>query len=803
MIGDQVNKILDGRYLSKDQLVERLDLMGIDKSQHILKAKYDFVRVYNENIYKTKYNKLIKDLLLEDIIDNKADSAEKNKKTFNRNYNDSSNNMLKSMFTKGGPVKEKEMFLKKSPIKKTDTIENLIGKKRGKDDTTTELLTILDDSKTIITNRTTRSKKKSNLYDLLFTAAKKDKSVNLTKENKANQTSNQVKKTISLVNNKETNVLNSAQNKSKSQIKNDNKSNLDKDNKNTKANIVSDNKYTIKKQNFIIKNKDLNNKSQQKNKESNQNTIKIASKPFTKATGTKSSFSVTTKANTSKTNLNQTQQSKTIDNTQKGGPNTLNNPKPKFISQKSTLSNNISDKKASKHLDIIAPLQKSKSFSIAKSITKPKQSTGKNVPFDFNNIMISNKEFTLGKPAKNTNSNLKKISPPDNNNNSYLKNLSNPQSNVLKENNKTSETKSKVLTNKFLKNTFKSDNKNTHSNNKNMNLELNENVNTELEKYDIYDNNNPNFNENENENAVIDYGNVFKNNDINDDNYNYDINQVGYKNPSVMIKSDISHNRLLHGNSTMQTKNDERFMDEITKILFDKEFLLKAGFSVVSISVLGYVLSKPSAIESIQSYILEYIKNINIEIDHIKNLFIFIIITLLAFLIMWIIKKYINNKKASEDYNEIFKILVESNDAGVSDEAFMILEGNLIKNMSDRNNMNAEEYSQNIYPILKNNIQEDNVFYFDKIDEDNTFLKLVPFYDNNGNLTYEIPNNENNDEIINENYDNIVDEQNNHPHQIHIENPHIKLNIRHHNSIDNLGNNYADENYIQENEDNN
>ena len=150
MIGDQVNKILDGRYLSKDQLVERLNLMGIDQSQHILKAKYDFVRVYNEHIYKTKYNKLIKNLLLEDIIDNVADSAEKNKKTFNRNYNEISNTnngMLKSMFAKKSPIKEKEMYIKKSPVKKTDTIENLIGKKRGKDDTTAELFTILDDSK--------------------------------------------------------------------------------------------------------------------------------------------------------------------------------------------------------------------------------------------------------------------------------------------------------------------------------------------------------------------------------------------------------------------------------------------------------------------------------------------------------------------------------------------------------------------------------------------------------------------------------------------------------------------------------
>ena len=778
MIGDQVDKILDGRYLSKDQLVERLNLMGIDQSQHILKAKYDFVRVYNEHIYKTKYNKLIKNLLLEDIIDNVADSAEKNKKTFNRNYNEmsnSNNGMLKSMFTKKSPIKEKEMYLKKSPVKKTDTIENLIGKKRGKDDTTSELFTMLDDSKTIITNRTTRSKNKSNLYDLLFTGAKKDKSVNL----KDNKFKNTVKETVNLISNKDTNLN---QNKSKSKIKNDNKSNISKDIKNTKT-PVSNNKNTIKNT-FLIKNKD-NNKSQQKNKEStNQNNIKV-SKPFT--TGTKSNFSVTTKANTSI--LNQAQQSKSIDN--KG---TNVNSKPKFISQKSNVSN--IDKKASKHLDIIAPLQKSKSFSNAKSITKPNPSTGKNVLFNVNN-MVNNKEFTLGKPAKIINSNLKKISPPNNNNNSYLKNLSNPQSNVLKENN--SAKKSKVLTNKFLKNTIKSEKKNTA--NKNMNLELNENVNTEK----VCDNNNANDNENENDNAIIDYGNVFKNNDTYDDNYNYDINQIGYKNPSVMIRSEISHNRLLHNTSTMQTKNDEKLMDEITKILFDKEFLLKAGFSVISISVLGYVLSKPSAIESIQSYILGYIKNINIEIDHIKNLFIFIIITLFAFLIMWVIKKYINNKKANEDYKEIFKILVESNDAGVSDEAFLILEGNLIKNMSDRNNMNAEDYSQSIYPILKKKIQEQNVFYFDKIDEDNTFLKIVPSYDENGILTYENLNNENNDEIINENenYDNIVDEQNNQPNQIMIENPHIDLHLRNNSSIDNLGNNYTDENYIQENEVNN
>ena len=62
----KIIKPLDGRYFSKAELNNRLKLMNIDFSEHLLQTKSNYADVYNQYVYDNKYNFYIRHLFKTD-----------------------------------------------------------------------------------------------------------------------------------------------------------------------------------------------------------------------------------------------------------------------------------------------------------------------------------------------------------------------------------------------------------------------------------------------------------------------------------------------------------------------------------------------------------------------------------------------------------------------------------------------------------------------------------------------------------------------------------------------------------------
>jgi len=60
------HKLIDGRYIRLKDLRKRINLMGINKSEHILKSKADYIEVYNKYIHNEVYSNKISQLLIND-----------------------------------------------------------------------------------------------------------------------------------------------------------------------------------------------------------------------------------------------------------------------------------------------------------------------------------------------------------------------------------------------------------------------------------------------------------------------------------------------------------------------------------------------------------------------------------------------------------------------------------------------------------------------------------------------------------------------------------------------------------------
>lgn len=62
-MSQQQLKIIDGRYFPKEELEKRLNLMGINLEEHILKSKSDFIETYNKYIHNPVFQQHIRSLL--------------------------------------------------------------------------------------------------------------------------------------------------------------------------------------------------------------------------------------------------------------------------------------------------------------------------------------------------------------------------------------------------------------------------------------------------------------------------------------------------------------------------------------------------------------------------------------------------------------------------------------------------------------------------------------------------------------------------------------------------------------------
>jgi hypothetical protein len=177
-----------------------------------------------------------------------------------------------------------------------------------------------------------------------------------------------------------------------------------------------------------------------------------------------------------------------------------------------------------------------------------------------------------------------------------------------------------------------------------------------------------------------------------------------------------------------QLSKIERLINFMNKDIFCIEginltFLLKSGLSIAIIGYLCYILSNPDKYSSTFNQIKEYLTSFGLNNLNSFSICVIALISFLLYCFVISLKRYKSSQLATSDYNNLLEI--SSEQEFPEEEDFKVSESNIIKRMAERTNTTREAYECNIYPFLKEIIEEDDCFYFET-EGDDVYLKLIP-----------------------------------------------------------------------------